>query len=155
MGDYGTHQKYLKECILKTSGNILEFGCGDYSTKFILDLIKDTNRKLISVENNLEWYLKISQTYLENENHKYIFTTNYQKTCEELKNQMYSVVFIDGSPWETRITALKNLKENAEYIIIHDADYFTRRGLLNYHCEFKNFTLHTELNPPTLVAKIV
>lgn len=152
--EFGTHQKYLKECILKTSGDILEFGCGNYSTEFILELIKNTNRNLISIENNKDWYDKISLIYPEDENHKYIFTTNYQKTCEELKNQMYSVVFIDGSPWESRITALKNLKANTEYIIIHDADYFPRMGLLNYTDEFKNFTLHTELNPPTLVAKM-
>ena len=131
MADYSTHQPFLKYYIQHTFGDILEFGTGDGSTGFILDLIKDTNRRLISIENNKEWYDKMTNLYPPTSRHIYHFVDDY-KTFTLPKNVSgipYSVVFIDSSPWESRIKAMNQFKNDAEYIIIHDVDYFPNNGL--------------------------
>ena len=82
--NYGTHRPYLVETIKNTTGHIIEFGCGDSSTLLIRELIKNTNRKLISLESNYEWYNKFK--HLENENHK-LFFVDGQEDTEEVGNK--------------------------------------------------------------------
>ena len=53
---FGTHKQFLEFYIKQTNGNIIEFGTGDMSTGLILNVIKGTTRKLVSVENNKDWY---------------------------------------------------------------------------------------------------
>ena len=53
---YNTHLPVLEQYILKTTGDIIELGTGQYSTGFILSLIANTNRKVFSLENYEQWY---------------------------------------------------------------------------------------------------
>src|SRR5687767_8772778 len=103
---YGTHQPFLEHYIWKTRGNVIEFGTGDYSTGLILACIEGSDRKLISVENNKEWYQKMLSKYPESKNHQYIFVDeskmNWQDAISMLPKFGYSVVFIDQSPWIAR-----------------------------------------------------
>lgn len=170
--DFQTHQPFLKMYIEKTKGDILEFGTGDGSTGFILDLIKGTDRKLISIENNENWLNKMKSLYPENEQHKYHFVLDWESFIKQMKPEKYSIVFIDQSPWEARIMSLNHFKDVAEYIIIHDADYFPTNKLFgsvipnkkfedsfNFDDVFKNWKLYFPekpypyyTGPPTLVG---
>ena len=150
--NFGTHSEYLKKYIEITDGNILELGCGDFSTGLILDVIKGTNRKLVTVENDKEWHDKIKDKYKPSKNHKYIFTTNYHETCKKLSEYKFSVIFIDSSPWESRLIALYNLINNGDYIIIHDVDYFVTRNLFTFDSLFKSYKYFDEKLPPTVVG---
>ena len=165
---YITHQKFLKHYLEKTTGNVLELGCGFGSTPLILETIKNTNRKLVSVDNNLEWINKMKTYCPENDNHTYIFTDNWQKTISNLTNQKWSIVFIDQNPWEARAMSLYAFKNIADYVIVHDVDYFPKRNIFgnyisafdfDFSNEFKHWKLYYPdkpfpypTGPPTLVG---
>ena len=68
---FGTHRACLVDLIKNTKGNIIECGCGNSSTILIKDLIKNTDRKLISLESNLSWLNKFK--HLEDDNHKLFY----------------------------------------------------------------------------------
>ena len=141
---YGTHQPFLKHYIQKTKGDIVEFGTGDNSTGLILDLIKGTNRKLVSLENDRYWQSRIVQKYPPSPNHQHIFVPSgqdpvqdWKKTLSTLDKNAFELVFIDQSPWEARIWTMDYFKDSADYIIIHDVDYFPKNGLfgkINIKC---------------------
>lgn len=163
-----THQPFLEFYINKTSGDIIEFGVGDGSTGFILNLIKDTDRKLISVENNLEWYNKIKEKYPETEQHKYIFTDNWKETIATFNPSEFDIIFIDQAPWEARVWTLDHFKDTSKYIILHDANYYphnnifgNKDGQINFSDKFTSWALYTFSNfndlrfPPTLVGSNV
>uniref|UniRef100_A0A6C0BQR8 Methyltransferase domain-containing protein n=1 Tax=viral metagenome TaxID=1070528 RepID=A0A6C0BQR8_9ZZZZ len=133
---FGTHRPCLVDLVKHTTGNIIEFGCGNSSTVLIRDLIKNTDRKLISLESNLEWLNKFK--HLEDENHK-LFHINAgnvdndetgKKWIDFIKNNTlinnldFEVCFIDQSPWAARTHSLNYFKDKCQFIIVHDVDYF-------------------------------
>jgi hypothetical protein len=165
---YATHQKFLKWYINKTQGDIIEFGTGHGSTGFILDIIKDTNKKLISLENNLVWFNQMKTLYPPSNNHQYIFVEDWEQTINSLNKNAYSIVFIDQSPWIARKWTLDYFKDSADYIILHDADYFPTNNLFgtvisdfefDFSDVFKSYmTYYPDIpwplttGPPTLVG---
>lgn len=165
---YATHQKFLKWYINKTQGDIIEFGIGHGSTGFILDIIKNTNRKLISLENNRIWFDQMQNLYPPSNNHEYIFVEDWEKTINSLDKNAYSIVFIDQSPWIARKWTLDYFKDTADYIILHDADYFPTNNFFgklisDFEFDFSNlfnsyYTYYPDIpwplstGPPTLVA---
>jgi len=165
---YATHQKFLEFYIKQTTGDIIEFGTGDGSTGFILNLIKDTGRKLVSLENNKEWYNKMLNLYPETEFHKYIFVEDWQTEISKLDKNAYSIVFIDQNPWEARQWTMEHFRETAEYVIVHDVDYFPRNNMFgtlisqfdfDFSDKFKKWKVYYPehpwpgpTGPPTLVG---
>jgi hypothetical protein len=133
---FGTHRPCLIDLVKHTTGNIIELGCGNSSTILIRDLIKNTDRKLISLESNLEWLNKFK--HLEDENHKlfHINATNddnddngkiwtdFIKNNTLINNLDFEVCFIDQSPWTARTHSLNYFKDKCKFIIVHDVDYF-------------------------------
>jgi hypothetical protein len=133
---FGTHRPCLIDLVKNTTGNIIEFGCGNSSTILIKDLIKNTDRKLISLESNLEWLNKFK--HLEDDNHKLFHIKagtcdndatgkiwiDFIKNNKLINNLDFEVCFIDQSPWTARTHALNYFKDKIPYIIVHDVDYF-------------------------------
>ena len=136
---YYTHQPFLIEVLKNTTGNVLECGCGDGSTLTIKGQIKDTSRKLVSLESNLEWLNKY--THLAGANHKlYHVDATFEDTDEVgskwvdfiQKNNLndYEVVFLDSSPWLSRKHCFDYFKDKAKIIMIHDFDYFPTHNII-------------------------
>lgn len=165
--EYYTHQKFLDFYLKNTTGPILELGTGLGSTSVATKYIND-DRFLVSVDNNIEWIEKMKQDYPESNNHKYVYTTNWNETINTLTTINWSIVFIDQSPWEARVLAYSAFKNIADYVIIHDVDYFPKRGIFgtmisetefDFSAEFKNWKLYypekpwpSPTGPPTLVG---
>lgn len=128
---FNTHRPFLKYYLKHTTGDIIEFGTGYGSTPIIRELIKGTNRKLLSFENNSEWYKEISERYPENENHKYFFSTNWEKDIPLLTSfsKNISICFVDSAPWESRVLAMNCFKDISQYIMVHDVDYFNNNNI--------------------------
>lgn len=136
---FGTHQPFLRVYIERTDGNILEFGTGNFSTTFILDYLDiynkthNTNRKLISIENNLQWLNKMKELHPENKNHQYIYVDeskySYTDFIHNFPKYDWSIVFIDQTPWEARNITMQHFKDSAKYILIHDVDYFPKNNI--------------------------
>ena len=133
----GTHRPLLTDLVKNTTGHIIEFGCGNCSTVLIKNLIKNTNRKLISLESNKEWLNKF--IHLEDDNHKFFFVDankdydndntaniwiNFIKNNEIINNMTFEICFIDQSPWTARTHTLNYFKNSCKYLIVHDVDYF-------------------------------
>lgn len=164
--EYYTHQKFLDFYLKNTTGDILELGTG-FGSMDIISKYRD-NRRVISVDNNKEWIEKTKEKYPETENHKYIYTDNWNEIIYKLADHKWSVVFIDQSPWEARVLSYCALKDTADYIIIHDVDYFPERGVFgkklgsenfDFSAEFKKWKLYypekpypAPTGPPTLIG---
>lgn len=134
-----THQPYFIEILKATTGNILECGCGDGSTIMIREHINGTNRKLVSLESNLEWLNKY--THLADSNHVLYHVNADNTDCVETGNkwithiqnmneQDFEVVFLDSSPWMSRKCCFDYFLNKAKIIIIHDFDYFPNNNII-------------------------
>jgi len=147
---YYTHQPFFIEIIKLTNGNILECGCGDGSTKMIKEQIKNTKRKLVSIESNLEWlnkYKELSDSFhklyhIEAGNDDNLETGN--KWVEFIKQNNlndFEIVFIDSSPWLSRKCCFEYYLNQAKIIIIHDFDYFPNNNIIGsvINKETKNY----------------
>ena len=146
---YYTHQPFFSEVLKNTSGNILECGCGDGSTLFIKETIKNSQRKIITLESDKSWlnkYLKY-----ENDLHKlyHIDATN-EDTDENAKKWVdfidsnfkditFEIVFIDCSPWLSRKHIFEYFKNKSNFIIIHDFDYFPNKNIIGTTISKENF----------------
>ena len=129
---FATHQIFLKHYIEQTKGDIIEFGTGYGSTPLIMEMIKNTKRKLISIENNLNWLNKMKEIYPENKQHIYYYVTDWEKDIIQIERNFkndFSICFIDSSPWESRILAMNYFKDRVDYVIIHDVDYYPNNGI--------------------------
>ncbi len=141
---WATHQPVLYEIAARTTGAILEFGCGDNSTDMLHEICKKEKRLLISMDDNYDWIQKFKDKYLhdgyEEDNsgwHKFFYVAKkpssndashwmeFLNSCALLKNLQIDLCFIDQSPWEARTETVMRFKDKAKYIILHDCDYFT------------------------------
>lgn len=140
---YATHQPVLYEIATRTSGPIVEFGCGHGSTDILHEICKKTNRTLISIDDNLEWLNTFKEKYKNDgyseDNsgwHKFFFVPGninnsdpshwitFLDTCELLKNMDFDLCFVDQSPGLARTITIMRFKDRARYIILHDCDMF-------------------------------
>lgn len=166
---YATHQPILEQAIKYSSGNILECGSGEGSTLFIKELIKNSDRKLITLESHPEYFNKYKS--YEDDHHEIHFINtgndNVDSTGEKWINYIenniktdFDVVFLDQSPWISRTYCLNYFKNKAKFIIIHDVDYYSMNNIfgtiinkyeyedkVKYDIDFsdivKNFYYHT------------
>ena len=130
--EYATHQPFLESYTRSTTGDVLEFGTGHGSTGLLRHILAGTGRKLVSIEDNLEWIDKMKGLYPESSEHTYIYLppsddgSHWKKFLESYKHDTkISVVFIDQSPWEARVWTLTHFLKISEYCMIHDADFFS------------------------------
>ena len=127
---YGTHVTPLVTAVLRTKGDVLELGCGDFSTP-ILDAILGslkTNRVLYSTDGNLHWLKEFSK--LKAPFHKFRYVAAL-KNGEDPKlplpkwmKKQWSVVLIDQSPAQRRRYDIKRLRPLTEVFVIHDTSAF-------------------------------
>lgn len=146
LNPYATHQPVLYTMATKTTGPIIEFGCGVGSTALLHEICKKDHRLLVSVEDDLAWLDKYRQKYLhdgyETDNsgwHKFYYiprpknSASYEKAehwiqflenFELLQTTQFELCFVDQAPWQARTETVLRLKEKVKYIILHDCDFF-------------------------------
>jgi len=130
---YYTHQPVLHTLLSKTTGSILELGCGEGSTELIHKFSEKYNRKVVSIESNKEWSQPYIEKYTTN-NHKFIIVDHsidsWNTIINNMSNDNWDLVFIDQGIWESRAYSFKKLKDKVNYIILHDFDFFPANNLL-------------------------
>jgi len=57
---WGTHIPVLAACVAKTTGPVLELGCGHYSTRLLHALCGAMGRQLLTVDVNLKWLARFA-----------------------------------------------------------------------------------------------
>jgi hypothetical protein len=124
MNANATHYGILGGMIAKTTGPIVEFGLGHYSTPLIHYLCQ--NRKAVSVETNREW-TKYFEARFGNESHEFYCTENRLISTAFFSNSKYNevmwgVAFIDNGPDADRVKIIRNVRQKAKYIVVHDSE---------------------------------
>jgi len=147
MLETATHVPILTHIVLHTTGAILEFSCGYYSTLLLHELAG--KRQLLTLENNKEWFDRFK--CLQNKWHSFKFVNDWEQFTEPLK-QNWDVVFIDHSPAIRRKEDIIRLRGKAEYIVVHDASrplyqYDDAFSLFKYRFDYISF----EVEPWTTV----
>ena len=135
---YYTHQPVLHTLLSKTSGSILELGCGEGSTELIHKFSEKYNRRVVSIESNKQWLQPYIEKYTS-PNHEFILVNHsiddWNKITDEMCNSNWDLVFIDQGIWEPRAYSFKTLKNKANYMILHDCDYYPENKLLGESIE--------------------
>lgn len=165
--DFYTHVPVLKEILAISSGSVVEFGCGHGSTPLVNKYANDKGIKCYTFDSNPEWIGQF--TNYNGDYHKIIPIEDSLDSWEHilftkiLSIRHISLAFIDQSPWEARVLCLDKIKQYADYVILHDCDYFPRNGLLgkpngtysgDFSDVFKYHQVFDVCRPPTLVGSM-
>ena len=142
--EYGTHQKVLREFILKTDKPILELGAGDSSTRQIHEW---TENYILTVDDNETWLNKYAD--LKCDRHDFRLLYQYP----DYDDYKWGLVFVDLSTQELRKKAIIEYKD-ADYLVIHDGNYMFRDSFTReeFSSLFKYWKEYDELFPTTVVA---
>ena len=111
---FASHYPLLTEMLLKTDGDIIEFGTGLWST-VLLHIFASPERKVYSVENDDFWLDKV--LYLKNDYHLFFHNSN------ELPDKQCSLALVDASPQDLRMEHLRWAALHCEYVLLHDAGH--------------------------------
>jgi hypothetical protein len=133
--DYATHQPVLYAAALATSGPIAEFGCGHGSTVLLHELAADHGRPLVTLESDPSWLDRFRQR-LESPTHEFRLVDDWDAELARSEwDDGWSLVFVDQQPWEARAATVRRVAETAELVVLHDADYVARAGLVGTELE--------------------
>lgn len=144
-----SYQEVLKEYIEKTEGDILEIGCSQSSTGFILDIINGTDRQLTSLTGIVGDYNMYNLIYPQSDNHKWLYNfEDYDALFDNILNSKkhYSIIFVNSFPWVTRKKALEKLNKICDYMIIHDAQLLIKSRFINPSFYFEELEMFLPSN---------
>lgn len=150
---WGSHLPALLAAIGETGGAVLELGIGHFSTPHLHALCGAMHRKLVSVEDNPEWYQSFVK--YQSDGHKVIWTSSYPVVLLELAKSRWSVVFIDHSPGgASRANAFSALISCSEFVVVHDY-HLENEDAIKPLLEGVSHYVTKTYDPPTLVASKV
>ena len=135
----------LIKVLLNSEGPVCEVGGGPFSTPLLHWICKMQNRKLVTYENNKDFYDICHQ--FQSKNHSIRFIENWDEM--DFKTH-WSLVFIDHHPAERRVVDVINFKDSADYIVMHDTEDY-RYGfdkafpLFKYRYDWKDCTPYTSV----------
>jgi len=135
---YSTHQPFLMHYLMKTSGPVLELGCGHGSTHLLHAYCEKANRPLLTVENDYDWMSKF--LHYQTKDHQFMSVGkaidhedgspwNIFLDSKIAQSTRWGLVFIDQSPWNGRTRSIQKLKDNGDILLVHDADFFPHNGI--------------------------
>jgi hypothetical protein len=145
---YATHQQVLIQEALKCNQDIMETGCGYYSTPLLVEIAKSKGIKLIGFVQDINWARRFD----------YLIGSHYQQiqidfTQEIPLTQRFGMCFLDHEQFvRERIKHLNNILEHTDTVVVHDADKVESFALLH-----KQYTIemHKHLTPNTVVIRNV
>lgn len=145
----GSHIPVLVKLLEISDGAVLEMGMGLNSTPLLHWLCTAKERQLVSLENDPKW-LGHNKAW-ENGFHRVEFVENWEKA--NIDNTHWSVVLIDHRPALRRKEDAIRLKNNANFVVVHDAEpeinRFYRYDKIDPHYKYK--FLYDRVKPYTVV----
>ena len=127
---YATHQPVLEEILKLNEKPILELGCGRGSTEMISHYSRIKSLMALSIEKDKSWMDKY--THLTTDLHTFKHIDNFRDWFDFYSSldTEWGLVFVDQGEWESRTESVKYYKDIADYVILHDCDYFATNNLL-------------------------
>lgn len=117
MDPTSTHFPILAACVARTSGPVIELGCGDYSTPMLHLLCK--NRLLVSVESDASWLARYED--LKSPNHELSLVRDWS-SASRIEERTWDVALVDHAPGERRVPEIRRLMHRAKFIVVHDTE---------------------------------
>lgn len=147
MDPYSTHLEPLIKTAVETKGDILELGCGDYSTLPLLAICKAQNRKYKSQASNREWASRYGDLVE-------IVSWNgwFPPKSESGK---WGMVFLDSEESVAdRIKRLPALTEVTDTVVMHDANIAMKNPNWERLTEkYSSIVVYNRYVPHTVVMK--
>lgn len=119
---FATHLPALLRVVACTSGPVVEFGCGMYSTITLHEVCKASARKLVSLETDHAWYSRFEYLAHDGTHHELLHADSYDAFWPNLHDMSPDVVFIDHGPGERRVVDLSKLRNSRSLIVVHDTE---------------------------------
>lgn len=135
-----THMGILVKVLQVSEGDVVEFGAGPSSTPLLHWVCKDLNRKLISYENDQEYYNYARQ--YRSSLHKIYFVTDWNELSTETHR---GVLFIDHHPFSRRWEDAIKFKNSVDYLVMHDTE--SQRNFVKVIPNFKSIYIWKECRP--------
>lgn len=115
-----THQRSLIGAALRTTGKILELGCGAYSTLLLHEIGETQKRHVTTLDNNIQWLAQFM--CLESAYHHLELVGWWGDAYEKMARERWGLVFVDqGQPIE-REYAVRKLLDCVDVFILHDVE---------------------------------
>ena len=149
MDPFATHLPLLAEAIMRTSGDVLEVGMGEYSTP-VLHALCLRRRRLVSIETDLAWAKRFF--WLRNSMHQLLCVRSYEN-CHWLDRPGWDVALVDHAPGYIRVRDIRRLAKHAKYIVIHDTEDVSY-GYEAVLSQFPHRYDYTELSPRTTIVSM-
>lgn len=144
---YATHQRLLTKYLMRTTGPIVELGCGDYSTPIIHEIAAVQGRTVRTLESDAGWLNKFSG--YKTDWHTLELVTSWDAVRYE---DRIGLSFIDQTPGHTRPTEFLKLREVADVLILHDTES-TGYNWRSVYSEFDHIETNTTQRPATTVLR--
>jgi hypothetical protein len=124
-----THQPVLWAVAHAANGPIAEFGCGNGSTPFLHEIAGKLGVRLVTLDNNAHWLNRYAPS-LESPIHEFRLVDDWAvELARPDWDERWALVFVDQDPFEARALTVERLRDSADYVVVHDDDYFAEHGL--------------------------
>lgn len=145
---YGSHLVPLLLAVMRTTGDVLELGLGVSSTPVLHALCQIQGRRLVTIENNREWF-SIGERYAS-DFHQVLYVPEWADAPIE---RPWSVALVDHSPDERRAIELERLAPHTEILIAHDANrrYWKQYGYDRVFPTFAHRVIYDRDDPATAI----
>ncbi len=117
-GQNHTHLPLLISAVLQSQGPVLEMGCGNASTPNLHALLAGSGRMLYSADSHPDWVTRFRP--MANDWHRFILCPDWNGF--QYPAEKFGVVLIDHAPSDRRLYDVLQLKDRADFIVIHDVE---------------------------------
>lgn len=114
---WSTHMTMLMKAVRVSGGTVVEVGGGIFSTPLLHWMCKEMGRRLISYENDPEFFRLMHE--FQSRDHSVRFIENWDDM--DFKSHR-GVVFIDHHPEARRGADAIRFKDSADFIVLHDTE---------------------------------
>ncbi len=118
---HGTLLPALIKVVNKTTGPVIEFGGGLFSTPFLHGACYETRRPLYTIESDKAFYNWLKP--FESDYHKVVFVENWDdpSLLKLYASFHWSVALIDHHPGWRRRQEIKRVASCTDYVVAHDS----------------------------------
>ncbi len=122
----GSHLPILMKIMGMTNGPVLELGMGLFSTPYLHWACYDSQRRLVSYENHQSFFDTFVFDDKREAKNKYQYHELHlieDKDWDTIDiSEHWDVVLVDHNPGPRRKDEVARLKDNADYIVVHDTN---------------------------------
>jgi hypothetical protein len=126
---FATHQPVLWTIANESTGPIAEFGCGHGSTPLLHGIAEARGVSLLTLDGSREWLDRFRPRF-ESPQHEFRVVDDWDAELGDPRwDEQRYLVFVDQGPFEARAATVARVRHSADYVVLHDSDYFPEHGL--------------------------